>query len=201
MKSLIGEGESVKFIFFRCDDDSSLPKISEVKKFLGATSANFYKAHGHYQYEIRRMSSLLDVIHGGLDMRSDVCTSWYGSNTPYMSTALRLDVNCKRNAMFDIKYSDIIVDYLELSHASMKELDDLGNNTFDLACRFKRVDEFIKQINELNGVINKKHFVDGRVTEAAKLLESDCFANFGKDTLEFVEKKFADWYEGAKWVK
>jgi hypothetical protein len=201
MKSLIGEGKSVKFIFFRCDDESSLPKISEVKKFLGSTSANFYKAHGHYQYEIRRMSSLLDVIHGGFDMKSDVCASWYGSSTPYMSTALRLDVNSKRNAMFDIKYSDIIVDYLELTHSSMKELDDLGNSAFDLARRLKRVDEFTSLIGELNGAINKNHSVDTNIAEATKLLESDCFANFGKETLRFVEKKFVKWYESARWVK
>ena len=199
MKSLIGEGKSVKFIFFRNDDEASLPKISEVKKFLGAASANFYKARGHYQYEISRMSSLLDIIHGGLDRHSEACTSWYGANTTYMSTVLRLDVNSKRNAMFDIQYSDIIVDYLELSHESMKELDELGRNTFELANRLKRVDEFIQHINELNGSINKKYPIDNRVKEASKLVESDCFTNIGKDTLMFVEKKFSKWYEGAKW--
>ena len=200
MKSLIGEGKSVKFIFFRCEDEASLPKLGEVRKFLGAKSANFYKAHGHYEYEIRRMSSLLDVIHGGLDRGSDVCTTWHGANTPYMSTVLRLDANSKRNAMFDIQYSDIIVDYLEISHASMKELDDLGNNVFDLASRLRRVNDFIKQIDELNNVINKKHPIDKGVTEAVKLLESDCFANLGNEALEFLEKKFTKWHENAKWL-
>ena len=199
MKSLIGDGKSVKFIFFRCDDELSLPKISEVKKFLGATSANFYKAHGHYHHEICRMSSLLDVIHGGFNMSSDVCTTWYGSHTPYMSSVLRVDVNSKRNAMFDIKYSDIIVDYLELTHASMRELDSLGNSAFDLARNLKRVDEFTNLVGELNEGINKKQQVDKSIAEAAKLLETDCFVNFGKETLKFVEDKFSKWYESAKW--
>ena len=200
MKSLIAEGKSVKFIFFRCEDDVSLPKISEVKKFLGATSANFYKAHGHYEYEIRRMSSLLEVIHRGLDRSSDVCTTWHGSRTPCMTTVLRLDANSKRNAMFDIQFSDITVDYLEISHASMKELDDLGSNVFDLDSRLRRANELIKEIDELNNVINKKHTVDRRVSEAAKLLESDCFSYLGHDALKFLEKKFTRWYENAKWV-
>jgi hypothetical protein len=200
MRSLIGEGKSVKFIFFRVDDESSLPKISEAKKFLGATSANFYKAHGHYQYEISRMSSLLDIIHGGLDRYSEACTSYYGATTTYMSTVLRLDVNSKRNVMFDIQYSDIIVDYLELSHKSMKELDELGRNTFELASLLKRVNEFKSHINLLNLSITEKYPFDSRVRESSKLLESDCFTNIGKDTLMFVEKQFSAWYAGAKWI-
>lgn len=127
-----------------------MPKISDAKKFLCATSANFYKAHGRFQYEISRMSSLLDIIHGGLDRYSEACTSYYGTKTPYMSTVLRLDVNSKRNVMFDIQYSDIIVDYLELSHKSMKELDELASNTFELASLLKRINEIKSHINVLN---------------------------------------------------
>jgi len=70
MKSIVGTDKSAKFILFRCDEDSLLPKLSTVKKTLGCKTASFYKTSGHYKDEIYSMSSALNVISSGLNRAS-----------------------------------------------------------------------------------------------------------------------------------
>ena len=200
MKSIVGRDQSAKFILFRCDDDSLLPKISCVKKTLGCKTASFYKSLGHYRDEIFSMSSALNVISSGLNKSSELCSYYSRRSTLYMTSVLRLDSGTKRNIFFDLQYSDLIVDHLLLTHESLNELENLCSSSYDLIDRINSINHLIEEVEEFNKVVNKRKEIDSNVKEAVSLLTSDCFEYFGDGAFKYAEHKFANWYEKAKWT-
>lgn len=200
MKSLIGTKEPVKFIFFRIDKDESLPTIGEVKETLKTKSANYYKASGYYARDISIMSNMLDLIHNGLSLDSEVYESWGASFTNCVSVALRVDQYSQRDSFFDLKYNDIIIDYLILSNESISQLTSMCNDTLRFLRRLKEVHRLYENINELDAVINKKEVRDKTLKEASELLNLEALKNFGKPSMQIAEKKFCDWYSKYKWI-
>jgi hypothetical protein len=199
MNTIIGKDKAAKFILFRCDSDLLLPKLSEVKKTLGCKTASFYKSSGHYSNEINHMSHLLDVITNGLTPASELKNFFMRRRTPYMTNVLRLDPDTKRNLFFDLKYSDYIVDHLFLTNESINDLELLCSSAFDLIKKVNLVADLIEQVDEFHNLLNKRKKIDLTVEQATRLLNSDCFKNFGNDAFKFAESKFSIWYKKAKW--
>jgi len=199
MKSIVGTDKSAKFILFRCDEDSLLPKLSTVKKTLGCKTASFYKTSGHYKDEIYSMSSALNVISSGLNRASELRSYYSNRSSLYMTSVLRLDSEAKRNVFFDLRHSDFIVDHLLLTHESLNELQTLCISSYDLINRINSINHFIEKVDEFNSVVNKKTEIDPNAKKAAKLLTSECFENFGQGAFKHAERNFSNWYEKAKW--
>jgi len=199
MKSIVGRDQSAKFILFRCDDDSLLPKLPYVKKTLGCKTASFYKSSGHFRDEIYSMSSALSVISSGLNKSSELRNFYCGRSAPYMTTVLRLDSETKRNVFFDLQYSDLIVDHLFLTHEAINKLDTLCSSSYDLINRINSIDHLIEKIEEFNIVVNKTKEIDSNAKEAVSLLTSDCFEHFGEGAFKHAERNFLNWYEKVKW--
>jgi hypothetical protein len=199
MKSIVGRDQSAKFILFRCDDDSLLPKLPCVKKALGCKTASFYKSAGHYRNEILSMSSALNVISSGLNKSSELSNYYSSRNTPYMTSVLRLDSGTKRNVFFDLQYSDLIVDHLLLTHESLNELENLCSGGYDLINRINYISHLIEKVEDFNSVVNKRKEIDSSVKEAVSLLASDCFEYFGEGAFKHAERNFSNWYEKVKW--
>ncbi len=199
MKSIIGTDKSAKFILFRCDDDSLLPKLSGVKKSLRCKTASFYKSSGHYRDEIYNMSAALNVISSGLNKSSELRNFYTSTSSLYMTAVLRLDSETKRDIFFDLQHSDLIVDHLLLTHESLIELQALCRSSYDLINRINSVDNLIEKIDEFNSVVNKKREIDPNVKEAVKLLTSDCFTNFGDGAFKHATGNFSNWYQKVKW--
>jgi hypothetical protein len=200
MKALIGTKEPVKFIFFRVDKDESLPTISEVKKTLKTKSANYYKSSGYYGQDISIMSDMLDLIHNGLALDSELYQSWGGSYTKCISVALRVDQYSQRNSFFDLKYSDIIIDHLVLSNESFSQLASKCNDALRFLRKLKEVHRLYENIYELDALINKKEVRDKTLKEASNLLNLDALKNLGKPSMQIAEKNFCDWYSKYKWI-
>ncbi len=199
MKSIVGRDQSAKFILFRCDDDSLLPKLPYVKKTLGCKTASFYKSSGHFRDEIYSMSSALSVISSGLNKSSELRSFYCSRSAPYMTTVLRLDSETKRNVFFDLQYSDLIVDHLFLTHDAINKLDTLCSSSYDLINRINSIDHLIEKIEEFNNVVNKTNEIDSNAKEAVSLLTSDCFEYFGEGAFKHAERNFFNWYEKVKW--
>ena len=198
MKALIGNDDAVKFIFFRHGSDYTLPTPSVVKKFLGTKSAGFYKTDGHYAGNIQQMSHILDVIHNGLTLDSPI-GNW--SNGPcYMNSVLRVGIDAKRNGMFDLTHSEVIVDHLVLTKESMQNLLEITGGVWKLASNLKQAHSLIDKVKEIERTVNAKKLIDPSLREANGLLQSDCFTNFAKPALECAEAKIIKWYKSAKWV-
>ena len=199
MKSIIGTDRSAKFILFRCDEDSLLPTLSSVKKLLGCKTASFYKSSGHYRYEIYSMSSALNVIFGGLNKDSKLRDYYSSRSSLYMTSVLRVNSETKRNVLFDLQYSDYIVDHLLLTHESLNELEALYNSSCDLISSIHSVNHLIEKIDTFNGLANKEKEIDKNVKEAARLLNSECFTYFGEAALKYAESNFSNWHKKVKW--
>lgn len=198
MKALIGNDDAVKFIFFRHGSDYALPTPGVVKKFLGTKSAGFYKTDGHYAGNIKQMSHILDVIHNGLDLDSPI-GNW-GNGPCYMNSVLRVGVDAKRNAMFDLTHAEVIVDHLVLTKKSMQELEKICGGVWKLTSNLKQVHSLIDKVHEVEKTVNEKKLIDPSLREATNLLKSDCFTNFAKPSLEFAETKIIKWYKSIKWA-
>ena len=199
MKSIIGTDRSAKFILFRCDEDSLLPTLSSVKRLLGCKTASFYKSSGHYRDEIYSMSSALNVVFGGLSKNSQLRGYYSSKSSLYMTSVLRVNSETKRNILFDLQYSDHIVDHLFLTHESLSELETLCNSSCDLISSIHSVDHLIDKIDAFNVLTNKEKEIDKNVKEAARLLNSDCFTYFGEDALKHAESNFSSWHKKVKW--
>jgi hypothetical protein len=113
---------------------------------------------------------------------------------------LSLDDDAKRDTFFDLKYSDIIVDYLTLSHEAMQDLLELSRGAYDLISKLDKVYDLREEINKLDAVINKKKILDDTIKKASDTLESEYFINFGKPALQIADKHFRDWYAKYKWA-
>lgn len=199
MRSLIGNEKEVKFVFFRHGIDYTLPTPSNVKKFLGTKSAGFYKTDGHYSGNIHQMSHILDVIHNGLTLDSAI-GNW--NNGPsYMNSVLRVGNDAKRNVMFDLAHSEVIVDHLTLTKESFDELSDICHGTWKIFNSIKQANGLMKQVQDIEKTVNKKKVVDPSLKDAAELLKSDCFVNFADPTLKYLEEKIKNWYKSAKWIE
>lgn len=199
MRELIGNEKEVKFIFFRHGIDYTLPTPSNVKKFLGTKSAGFYKADGHYAGNIHQFSHVLDIVHSGLSLNS-VIGHWRHGPC-YMNTVLRLGGDAKRNVMFDLTHSEVIVDHLTLTKESLDQLWDICQETYNTVNSIKQAKSLIKLVQDLEKTVNKNKLIDPSLEDATELLKSDCFLNFANPTLKFLEEKIKGWYKSAKWLE
>jgi hypothetical protein len=113
---------------------------------------------------------------------------------------LRVGIDAKRNGMFDLTHSEVIVDHLVLTKESMEKLLEITGGVWKLASNLKQAHSLIDKVKEIEKTVNAKKLIDPSLREANSLLKSDCFTNFAKPTLEFAEAKIIKWYKSAKWV-
>lgn len=199
MRPLIGNADSAKFILLNGDIDHLMPKLSFIKSAHQCQTINIYKCSGHYSYEIRRLSSVIDVMRGGLHRKSYFYDCYHTPSSTYMANLIRLDTTAKRNLTFDIKHSEMIVDHLLLSHKNLQDLFDLTHDTNEILRKVNEIHKTFEDINSLSNLVNKSNLIDINLKMCQEKMKDKNFINLGCDTIRYLEDRFKKWYEKAQW--
>lgn len=118
MHGIIGNLPSAKFIFFANDDLTSEPDLNDIKRLLSTNRAFLFKNNGRHRRTINLIDYLITCKDVGLvndELETGLCVSY----------VVRVDSNCQRNELFELKYHGQIMTYLTLDQNKLTALEKL----------------------------------------------------------------------------
>jgi len=118
MHGIIGNLPSAKFIFFANDDLTSEPDLNDIKRLLSTNRAFLFKNNGRHRRTINLIDYLITCKDIGLlngEHETGLCVSY----------VVRVDTNCQRNELFELKYHGQIMTYLILDQNKLTALEKL----------------------------------------------------------------------------
>ncbi len=118
MHGIIGNLPSAKFIFFANDDLTSEPDLNDIKRLLSTNRAFLFKNNGRHSRTINLIDYFITCKDIGLlngEPERGLCVSY----------AVRVDSNCQRNELFELKYYGQIMTYLTLDQNKLTALEKL----------------------------------------------------------------------------
>ncbi len=195
MNGLIGNNTAAKFIFISCEDEASVPSKKEIKHFFPDSNPNTYKAWGHFSDSFSEVESLLSVRLCGIDS-----IDRWTHRTRCISHAIRVNHDCTRNLLFDLKYSDIIVAYLKLDHATLSVLGSLIRDILKINIEVSAVLSFPEKMKSAKDSLDRLSIHDPKVSDPCQQSISTLFDDYGKLAKEEMLARAQDWYSKQAWT-
>jgi len=197
MNGLIGNNTKAKFIFLGCNEESEVPVKKDIRQYFPGSPFNIYKARGNYRDSFSEVEALFNIRLNG------VAKHGYGfmcSPTRWITHAIRLDAGCSRSSFFELKYSQVIVAYLSLSHESLESLDKHLKAIASANSEISVITGFSDRIKKAKDSLNAMGLHDTKVDNPCKKSISALLDDYGKDALAQMTKAIDKWYEQNKWV-
>ena len=196
MNGLIGNNVEAKFIFLGCNDESEVPTKKDIKQYFSGSSVNIYKAWGNYRESFSEVEALFNIRLNGTNKHS------YGlaySPKRCITHAIRLDSNCEKASFFELKYSQVIVSYLNLSHTSLEVLDKHLKAIAKANSEISNITGFSERLKSARDSLNTMGLHDPKVDSPCKKSISTLLDDYGKDALAQMTRAIEKWYEQNKW--
>ena len=193
MLNVIGNAASAKFIFFAMDDSSKGPDELDIKRLLNAKRVNLYLRRGHYRESFNDVNNYLCIQKLGFYKHSNWSLDGF-------THVIRLDADCELNAMIELKYGHMAINYLHLSTDLLNELKELLKDREVLMSKisvaYRERDSLIRNLESIRELpyLRTTHLIP---TDSSA---NSIFVNYGNTETALLKDRFDDWYVRSKWV-
>ncbi|MBT8594389.1 hypothetical protein G6672_02715 [Polynucleobacter paneuropaeus] len=196
MNGLIGNNTSAKFIFLGCNDESEVPPKKDIKQYYPDSPISIYKAWGNYRDSFSEVEALFNMRLNGVDKHS----YYTHSSKRCITHAIRLDSACDKALFFELKYSHVIVSYLNLSHTSLEALGNYLRAIAKVNSEISTIIGFSERLKLVKSTLNTMSLHDPKVDKPCEKSISTLLDGYGKNALVQMNKAVDKWYEENKWV-
>ncbi len=131
MRNILGQ-QNYGTVFCLNTQGSPLPKIKEVKRLLNVSNVKFFKTSGWYSMEISNLQRSLDIVN---QTKNQYWRYNYRGSYPCDYVMVVPEI-AKNNAIFTLRYSQILVNGFRLGPKSLPLLNDIQHVFF--ACEEMR---------------------------------------------------------------
>lgn len=125
MRNILGQ-QNHGTLFFFDTQGSPLPRVKEVKRLLNVSSVQFFKARGWYRSDIWSLQRSLDIVN---KTKNQFWRYQYRGSYPCDYVMVVPEI-VKNNALFTMKYSQILVTGFRLGPTSLSSLTHLQDVFF-----------------------------------------------------------------------
>jgi hypothetical protein len=195
MNGLIGNNAAAKFIFLGCNDESEVPTKKDIKQYFPDSSVSIYKACGNYRDSFIQIEALFNIRLNGIDKHN----FHIYSGTRCITHAIRLDSACEKATFFELKYSQVIVSYLNLSHVSLEVLDKHLKAIAKANAEISNITGFADRLKFTRDSFNTMGLHDLKVDNPCEKSISALLDDYGKGALAQMGRALDRWYEQNKW--
>ena len=120
MRNILGQ-HHCGTVFYLNIQGKKLPKTKDVKRLLNVSSVRFFKTRGWYREEIWKLHQALNILN---QTRNQYWRYNYTGSHP-CDYVMVVPGIVKNNAMFTLKYSQILLTAFRLGPKSLPDLDEL----------------------------------------------------------------------------
>ncbi len=196
MNGLIGNNTSAKFIFLGCNDESEVPSKQEIRQCYPDKPIAIYKAWGNYRDSFAEVEALFNIRLNGVYKHS----FFMHPTKRCITHAIRLDSNCEKSLFFELKYSHLIVSYLNLSHSSLETLETHLKAIAKANSEISSITEFSNRLQSAKNALNGMGLHDPKIDNPCDKSISTLFDDYGKNAIAQMTKAINKWYDQNKWV-
>lgn len=196
MNGLVGNNPTAKFIFLGCNDESEVPTKKDIKQYFPGSPVSIYKAWGNFSNSFAEVEALFNMRLNGTSGHSFGYTY---SPKRCITHAIRLDSNCVKASFFELKYSQVIVAYLNLSHTSLAALEKHLRAIAKANSEINNITEFASRLKSAKATLNSMGLYDPKVDNPCEKSISNLLDDYGKNALAQMTRAIDKWYEQNKW--
>lgn len=193
MSGLIGDKEKAKFIFFAVDDETELPKKTDMVNHFPDCKYNVYKAWGHFRSTFSDLEGMLHVKRNGVE------AGRFWNSPRYISHAYRVTTDCKPDSLFIMKYGNSLVGFYEISHEQLVELDKLLEYWRGLIELLDKMKETVKNFKLGKNASVLLNVSDDSMSNPDENAINVLFSHYGEKATEQMVEKMKKWQSKVEW--
>lgn len=196
MRNILGQ-QNFGTLFCLNTQGNSLPKIKEVKRLLNVSNVKFFKTWGWYRGDIWSLQRSLDIVN---QTKNQYWRYHYRGSYPCDYVMVVPEI-VKNNALFSLKYSQILVTAFRVGPKSLPLLEELEQVFF--TCEEMR-QSGLTWNREANR--NAKYIVDEQLTDptisdvdfAGLALQ---MSNYGEMAVNEARSRIKSWLDCHLWAQ
>lgn len=192
MRQFLGTDGAATIIFLKAPDESSLPKMKDVRRLFGIDTLKYYKGDGWYKDEIQNLAHLLSI----LDQEKGNSPPWYEF---FPTNYLLLPPGTKQQIFFTLTYSSILVEGFDLTASAIQQLNKLIDMHWEIKRWRGAIYGFVRDLQSHAERAGQKQVNDPTILNPNILGIQDLLSGYGDSALSALTNELKQWHSNHKW--